>query len=183
MIDRAKILEELREIAKERSGHCLANEYINSTSKLLFKCKHVIALRVVHGVLNVLKSLVERNAKYILLKKSRHLLLARVVNACLRYSLTLKKAYCGSVPKVINGKLMQTILLMEESGVPIVRGIVKRRLRICKGLQQNEGASVCLLSIRVQTQNCYGNVKKVTVGKQFRQLLLEEDGVPIAALV
>ena len=40
MIDRAKILEELREIAKERSGHCLANEYINSTSKLLFKCKH-----------------------------------------------------------------------------------------------------------------------------------------------
>jgi hypothetical protein len=30
MIDRAKILEELREIAKERGGHCLANEYINS---------------------------------------------------------------------------------------------------------------------------------------------------------
>ncbi|MBD1904049.1 hypothetical protein NDI37_25845 [Funiculus sociatus GB2-A5] len=40
MIDRAKILEELREIAKERGGHCLANEYINSTSKLLFECKH-----------------------------------------------------------------------------------------------------------------------------------------------
>ena len=40
MIDKEKLLEELHEIARERGGCCLSNEYVNSSHKLLFKCKH-----------------------------------------------------------------------------------------------------------------------------------------------
>ncbi|MBD2311284.1 hypothetical protein H6G20_06385 [Desertifilum sp. FACHB-1129] len=38
--ERQKLLEELREIARQRGGSCLSNEYVNSSYKLLFKCKH-----------------------------------------------------------------------------------------------------------------------------------------------
>jgi hypothetical protein len=40
MIDKEKLFEELHEIARQRGGCCLANEYVNSSHKLLFKCKH-----------------------------------------------------------------------------------------------------------------------------------------------
>jgi hypothetical protein len=40
MIDKEKLLEELHEIARQRGGCCLSNEYVNSSHKLLFKCKH-----------------------------------------------------------------------------------------------------------------------------------------------
>lgn len=40
MINKEKFLDELREIARQHDGCCLSNEYVNSSHKLLFKCKH-----------------------------------------------------------------------------------------------------------------------------------------------
>jgi Probable Zinc-ribbon domain len=40
MIDKQKFLDDLHEIARQNGGCCLSNEYINSSRKLLFKCKH-----------------------------------------------------------------------------------------------------------------------------------------------
>lgn len=40
MIDKAKLLNELHIIAQQRGGCCLSDEYINSSSKLIFQCKH-----------------------------------------------------------------------------------------------------------------------------------------------
>jgi hypothetical protein len=40
MVDKKKLLLEIHEIARQHGGFCLANEYINSKHKLLFKCEY-----------------------------------------------------------------------------------------------------------------------------------------------
>ena len=40
MVNKEKLLEELCEIARQRGGSCLSKEYVNSSHKLLFKCKY-----------------------------------------------------------------------------------------------------------------------------------------------
>ena len=38
-VDQKKFLGELEQMARQHGGHCLANEYVNSSHKLLFQCK------------------------------------------------------------------------------------------------------------------------------------------------
>ena len=40
MLNKEKMLQELREIAKKKGGICISDIYINSSSKLLFQCKN-----------------------------------------------------------------------------------------------------------------------------------------------
>lgn len=39
-VNQEKLLEELHEIAKQRGGCCLSNQYVNSSHKLLFQCQY-----------------------------------------------------------------------------------------------------------------------------------------------